>query len=103
MKQITKFSLKTLALAFAANRLNHCDREINPFLSQGENRIVLCDRYYLSSLVYQTNNRISMSEVMGYNNLARKPDIILFLDVSNRVCYERMKKRATSKESLKRI
>lgn len=98
MKRISKFSPKTLALAFAANRLDHCDREINPFLDQGEGRIVICDRYYLSSLVYQSNNRISMNEIMSYNNQARKPDITLFLNVSNKVCYERMKKRATSKE-----
>lgn len=98
MRRIKKFSPKTLALAFSANRLDHCDREINPFLDQASNRIVVCDRYYLSSLVYQTNNQISMNEVMSYNNQARRPDLILFLNVSNRVCFERMKKRAESKE-----
>jgi len=98
MKKIKKFTSKTLALAFAANRLDHCEREIKPFLSQGKNRIMICDRYYLSSLVYQTDNQTSMNEIMNYNNKALKPDIILFLNVSNKVCYERMKKRAEAKE-----
>jgi dTMP kinase len=66
MKKIRKFSPRTLALAFAANRLDHCDREITPFLTQGKKRVVVCDRYYLSSLVYQTTRDISTKEVIEY-------------------------------------
>ncbi len=92
-KKITQFRPRTLALAFAANRLDHCDREIIPWLESGNNRIVLSDRYYLSSLVYQSTEDFPMASVLKINELALKPDLIFFLNVSNEVCYERMKKR----------
>ncbi|MDY7029660.1 MAG: dTMP kinase [Spirochaetota bacterium] len=98
MKKIRKFSPRTLALAFAANRLDHCDREITPFLTQGKKGIIVCDRYYLSSLVYQTTQDIPTEEVMSFNSQAKKPDLTIFLDASDRVCFERMKRRAQDKE-----
>ena len=98
MKKIKVFDPYSLALAFAVNRLDHCNREIEPFLKKGNGSVILCDRYYLSSLVYQTNDDISMSEVMKLNKKAIKPDLILFFDASNKVCGERMKRRALEKE-----
>ena len=92
-KKITQFRPRTLALAFAANRLDHCDREIIPWLEGGENRIAISDRYYLSSLVYQSTEDFPMASILKINELALKPDLIFFLNVSNEVCYERMKKR----------
>lgn len=90
----------TIALAFAANRLDHCERVLNPFLSEAgsQHRIVICDRYYLSSLVYQTNEDISIDEVMRFNRKAIKPDLVMFFNASNKVCAERMKKRDQDKE-----
>src|SRR5438552_7626627 len=40
-----------MALLFAADRLDHLAREIEPALARGEQ--VLCDRYYHSSFAYQ--------------------------------------------------
>ena len=98
MKKIRNFSPKILALAFAANRLDHCDREINPWLSAEEGAIILCDRYYLSSLVYQSNETLSFEDIYSLNDAATRPNLIFFLNVSNKVCYERMKGRNESKE-----
>jgi len=89
-------------LAFAANRLDHCDREINPWMSGDEDRIIICDRYYLSSLVYQSNEEYSFADVMEVNKKARKPDITIFMNVSNKVCSERMKIRNKPKELFER-
>lgn len=90
----------TTALAFAANRLDHCDRVIKPYLSdvRYQNRVVICDRYYLSSLVYQTTQDISIDDVMSLNKKAIKPDLIMFFNASNKVCAARMKKRDQDKE-----
>ncbi|NDV42382.1 dTMP kinase [Flagellimonas sediminis] len=98
MKKIRNFSPKILALAFAANRLDHCDREINPWLDSQDGAIIICDRYYLSSLVYQSTGGLDFEKVYDLNDAATKPDIIFFLNVSNKVCYERMKHRNESKE-----
>ena len=97
-KKITNFSHETLALAFAANRRDHGDRVIKKWLDEGADKMVICDRYYLSSLVYQSNENFSMDDVMHLNKNARKPDIIFFMNVSNQVCYERMGIRNKPKE-----
>ena len=97
-KKIRDFSHETLMLAFAANRMDHCDREINHWLAGGENRIIICDRYYLSSLVYQSNENYPFEHVMNINGAARKPDLTIFMNVSNQVCYERMKIRNKPQE-----
>lgn len=98
MKKIRTHNPKLLALAFAANRLDHCEREINPWLDQKEGRVLICDRYYLSSLVYQSVGNLTFESVYELNSAARKPDLIIFLNVSNKVCYERMKTRNEDKE-----
>ncbi|MCR9164810.1 MAG: dTMP kinase [Nannocystaceae bacterium] len=41
-----------LALLFAADRLDHIAREVEPALARGE--IVVCDRYVMSSWAYQS-------------------------------------------------
>ena len=97
-KQITRFHHRTLALAYAANRLDHNYRTIIPHLEKGDDHIVISDRYYLSSLVYQSRDGISFEGVMQLNELAIRPDIIFFLNVSNETCYQRLQKRNEPQE-----
>ena len=97
-RSIASVPLRTLALAFAANRADHCDRVVNPFLRANPRRIVVCDRYYLSSLVYQTSDDLSLQEVMLLNSHARRPDLTIFLNASTKTCYERMRRRPEDKE-----
>lgn len=92
-KRIKQFDPYVLSLAYAANRLDHNSRLIQPWLAKGEQHIVICDRYYLSSLVYNSSDTFSFDQVMLLNKAARKPDIIFFLNVSAEVCRERMNKR----------
>jgi dTMP kinase len=68
-----------LALLFAADRLDHLRREIEPRLKRGVH--VISDRYVLSSLAYQTLG-VSRDEVRTWNARARRPDLTLFIDVS---------------------
>ncbi len=48
-----------MALLFVADRIDHCQREVKPWLDAGH--VVICDRYDLSTLVYQT---IARTEAM---------------------------------------
>jgi dTMP kinase len=69
---------RAVALLFAADRLDHLHREIEPALARGE--VVLCDRYLGSSLVYQSAF-CEPDWVRALNRFARLPDITIVLDV----------------------
>jgi len=86
-----------LAQAFALNRSNHLKTHIEPHL-RGEGRIVICDRYMLSSLVYQSRADISMKDVYSMNSRARPPDLTIVLQVSAVEAYHRMNRRKASLE-----
>jgi dTMP kinase len=88
-----KVSPKTLALAFALNRLDHGATVIEPCLVN-PHTIVICDRYYLSSLVYQTSQELPIERVMFLSEGAQPPDLTLYLDASAATCIRRMQRRS---------
>ena len=88
-KKHTSFSPQILPLAFATNRLDHGDRVIRPWLAV-DGQIVISDRYYLSSLVYQSRPDFPFEAVMNLNQFALQPDVIFFINVDSKTCYERM-------------
>ena len=96
-KRIT-ISTRTLALAFALNRADHNERVIDPFLNGGDQRVVVCDRYYLSSLVYQSTDGLSVEDVRDLNQSARHPDLTLFFDVSPETSEQRISARQDHRE-----
>ena len=98
----TKASPRALALAFALNRIDHLDRVIEPALDAAEKHIVICDRYLLSSLVYQSTGGLSMEDVYQLNRWARQPDLTVYLNVSPHNGYARMRQRPTDRELFER-
>jgi dTMP kinase len=85
----------TLALLFAADRLDHLRGEVLPALEDG--KVVICDRYLLSSLAYQ-GIAVSPSWVEEINRFAIAPDLTLFLEVDPRIAARRRAKRGGAKE-----
>ena len=88
-----------LAQAFALNRSNHLKTVIECQL-QKERAVVICDRYLLSSLVYQTRDDITLEDVYQINRWARVPDLTIVLQVSAHVAYQRMDERSKSAREL---
>jgi dTMP kinase len=80
----------TMALLFAADRLDHVETELLPNLRDGIT--VLCDRYYHSSVAYQSITGGGV-EAIGWirdiNRYARRPDLTLVLDVPAEVAAHR--------------
>ena len=76
----------TMALLFAADRMDHLSREIEPRLESGQH--VVSDRYYHSSLAYQAEEA-DREFVAAVNARARKPDLTLFLRVDARQAAQR--------------
>jgi dTMP kinase len=74
----------TMALLFAADRLDHVEAEIEPLLEKGG--VVISDRYDASSLAYQsvTSGRggpEAVEWIRTLNHHAVRPDVIVVVDV----------------------
>jgi dTMP kinase len=84
-----------MALMFAADRLDHVETEIQPLVRKGVH--VVCDRYYHSSVAYQSTTG-GGPEAIGWirelNRFARAPDLTLVLDVPAEVAAERRRGRS---------
>ncbi len=90
-----KTSPETVALLFAADRLDHLKREIVPALEQGQ--IVLTDRYIHSSVAYQS---LAMDKdwVISLNREAKLPDLAILVKVSVEVAAQRRQERGGPEE-----
>lgn len=89
-----------MALLFAADRVDHLEREIEPALGRGA--VVISDRYDLSSLIYQSatcpEGENALPWLRELNGRARRPDLTLVLDVSPEVAEGRRRARALDPE-----
>lgn len=85
----------TRALLYAASRYEH-QLQIKKWLE--DDCIVICDRYIYSSLAYQTNDELTMEEIMQINRYDDiiKPDYILFFRVN--IDTYRLRKKARSEK-----
>lgn len=77
------------AILFAADRIDHIEREIKPLLR--EKKIVISDRYVYSSLAYQGATGLNTEWIMEINKLAPTPDLAIFIDVSPEILYKRIR------------
>jgi len=86
----------TMALLFGADRMDHVEAEIEPFLQSGG--IVVSDRYDASSLAYQSvvsgrGGTETVEWIRGLNRHALRPDLTIALDVSADVASARRQAR----------
>src|SRR5690554_4526933 len=91
---------ETLALLFAADRLDHIEAQVEPALAAG--CVAISDRYYHSSLVYQGDidgqDQVDYGWVRELNARARVPDVTIFLEASVEVCMSRLSGRGGQRE-----
>jgi dTMP kinase len=82
----------TEAMLYAAARAEHVQQVIKPALNEG--KIVLCDRFLLSSLAYQGYGRqLGVEEVRHINEPAVSgclPDATIFINVPPEHAFKRM-------------
>jgi dTMP kinase len=65
---------------FMADRRQHVEEVIRPALDKGQ--VVLCDRYYLSTVAYQGANGLDPDEILARNKaFAPVPDLALILEL----------------------
>lgn len=76
----------TFGLLFAADRLDHLQREVEPRLAAGA--IVVSDRWYHSSLAYQGTGA-DRDWIASLNARARRPDLTILLQVRPEIAAQR--------------
>ena len=90
----------TMALLFAADRLDHVESEIEPLLAEGG--IVISDRYDASSLGYQSvtsrGDVGAIDWIRHLNQHALRPDLTVVLDISPVQAAERRRLRGEPDE-----
>jgi dTMP kinase len=89
-------SPEAAGMQFAADRLQHLERRIEPALSTG--KTVVCDRYAHSSLAYQPalqhrNREVDLERVHQFNREITRPDLTVLLDIDPSVGLERVRRR----------
>lgn len=93
-------SWSTMALLFAADRLDHLEATIHPNLMDGVT--VLSDRYDYSSVAYQSITAGGEPETVEWvrqiNHHARRPDLTIILDVDPDEAARRRKERSVGRE-----
>ncbi len=94
------FAWSTMALLFAADRMDHLDSTVAPALRAGS--VVISDRYDLSSLAYQSvtahNGPESIPWIRELNAQAFRPDVTIVIDVPAEVAEERRQARGGVEE-----
>jgi dTMP kinase len=92
---VRPLSWSTMALLFAADRGDHLDSVVLPALAEG--RTVVCDRYVLSSILYQSvtspERATAIPFIRAANARAARPDLTIILDVSDEVAADRRSAR----------
>lgn len=91
----TNMSYVTEALLYAASRAQHVYQKIKPAKEEG--KIIICERFVLSSLVYQGIGRgLGIENVKAINDFAIQgvePDVTLFFDIPPEVGLKRKNRR----------
>ena len=92
-------SAQAVALLFAADRIDHCEREIGPSLARGE--CVISDRYLASSLAFQMvdgDRGFDLEWLRTINRRIIEPDISILIDVDIKTSARRIQARGKSRE-----
>jgi len=90
LKSSNRANPDTLALLFAADRIEHYDNEIRPSLQAGID--VVSDRYLLSSYVYQSLD-VPLEWVKSLNAAAVPADMTILISLPFDIAWARIQRR----------
>ena len=85
---------------FIKDREEHVNSIIIPFLKKTNNEemnIVICDRYYYSTIAFQATQGLEIEMLIQKNKKFPSPDIAFIMDVKPEIALERIKKREKEK------
>jgi len=85
-----KLPVAVEALLFAADRVQHIAEVIRPALKAG--KIVVTERYFYSSLAYQSARGLSMMWLESINRAAIRPNLSILIDVPAEAALQRIRR-----------
>ncbi len=88
---------------YCMDRREHLRNEIEPFISEGISKAVVSDRYYHSTIAFQSAQGIPVQKIISMNKDFRKPDLMLILDLDPEVSMQRIEKRGNPKEKFEQL
>lgn len=89
--QSGRMTLEEELAAFISDRRAHVRDLINPALQEG--KVVLVDRYYLSTVAYQGARGGDPDDLLKVNSFAPSPDVLIVLDVDPLTGLRRIRER----------
>lgn len=94
-----KENAEKLLELFLKDRHEHVNDGIIPFLkkSNGDVNIVLCDRYYYSTIAFQAVQGLDIKMLIEKNKNFLKPDVAFIMDLRPEIALERIKRREMEK------
>ena len=93
-----QWSVETEALLFMAARNDHVEKVIKPSIN--DNKIVICDRFMDSTLVYQgmRSSRAKQLSLDLFRLIAINPDITFLIDMEPEIALRRALRRSTKED-----
>ena len=85
---------------FIRDREEHLRDTVVPFLNRLDNHeanIVICDRYYYSTIAFQATQGLDIKMLVEINKEFLKPDIAFIMDIKPKIALERIKSREKEK------
>ena len=93
-----QWSVETETLLFMAARNDHVEKVIKPAIK--DNKIVICDRFMDSTLVYQgmRSTKAKKLSLKLFELIAINPDITFLIDMEPEIALNRAMRRATEED-----
>jgi dTMP kinase len=87
------------------DREEHIKKTIKPFLKPDHHNraIVLCDRYYYSTIAYQHTQGLDFDKVINLNKKFLKPDLGIILEVNPSEAIRRISSERDNEEKFEKI
>ena len=84
---------------FVKDRQEHLKDTILPFLEKenGKKNAVICDRYYYSTIAFQSAQGMDTTSIIEKNKNFLKPDIVLIMDINPEIALKRIEYRKNEK------
>jgi len=93
-------SSKKLLDLFIKDREEHLKNTVIPFLKKSDDNevnIVICDRYYYSTIAFQATQGLDIEVLIEKNKIFLKPEITFIMDMKPEIALERIKHREKEK------